>query len=82
MHSAGIEAMGILMDRMYARHAGKPDEAALVRADLQKLAPACCWTEGTWEAMGLDWNEVQNTPKHIRALSDTLVRLYAARVSR
>ncbi len=82
MHSAGIEAMGILMDRMYARHAGKSDEGNLVKADLQKLAPACCWTDGTWETIGLDWNEIQNTPKHIRALSDTLVRLYAVRVSR
>ena len=26
MHSAGIEAMGVLMDRVYARHAGKPNE--------------------------------------------------------
>ena len=82
MHSAGIEAMGILMDRMLARHAGKSDEAQAVKNDLQKLAPNCCWTEGTWEAIGLDWNEVQNTPKHIRTLADTLVRLYASRVSR
>jgi DGQHR domain-containing protein len=82
MHSAGIEAMGILMDRMLARHAGKPDEAAAIKADLLRLAPSCRWTEGTWETMGLAWNEVQNTPKHIRALSDTLVRLYSARSSR
>ena len=82
MHSAGIEAMGILMDRMFARHAGKPDEAHAIKADLAKLAPSCHWTEGTWDAMGLPWNEIQNTPKHIRALSDTLVRLYSARASR
>jgi DGQHR domain-containing protein len=82
MHSAGIEAMGILMDRMFARHAGKPDEAHAIKAELAKLAPSCRWTEGTWDAMGLPWNEIQNTPKHIRALSDTLVRLYSARASR
>jgi DGQHR domain-containing protein len=82
MHSAGVEAMGILMDRMFARHAGKPDEAQAIKADLVKLAPACRWTEGTWDAMGLPWNEVQNTPKHIRGLSDALVRLYSARASR
>ena len=82
MHSAGIEAMGILMDRILARHAGKSDEAQAVKADLQRLAPHCCWTEGTWEGLGLEWNDIQNTPRHIRALADTLVRLYANRVPR
>jgi hypothetical protein len=78
MHSAGIEAMGILMDRMLARHGGKNNEAHAIKADLQKIAPHCCWTEGTWETMGIEWNEVQNTPKHIRSLADTLIRLYAS----
>jgi DGQHR domain-containing protein len=82
MHSAGIEAMGVLMDRMLARHVGKPGEAQAIKADLQRLAPSCRWTDGTWDTMGLAWNEVQNTPKHIRALSDTLVRLYSARSTR
>jgi DGQHR domain-containing protein len=82
MHTAGIEAMGILMDRMLARHAGKKDESHAIKADLQKIAPHCCWTEGTWDTMGLEWNEVQNTPKHIRTLADTLIRLYASSVSK
>jgi DGQHR domain-containing protein len=82
MHSAGIEAMGILMDRVLARHAGKNDEAHAIKVDLQKIAPHCCWTEGTWEPMGLEWNEVQNTPKHIRTLADALIRIYAGAVSR
>jgi len=82
MHSAGIEAMGTLMDRMFARHAGKTDEAHAVKSDLLKIASSCCWTEGTWDAMGLEWNEIQNTPKHIRALSDSLVRLHASSVSK
>jgi DGQHR domain-containing protein len=77
MHSAGIEAMGILMDRVLARHAGKSDETQAIKSDLQRIAPRCCWTEGTWEHSGLDWNEVQNTPKHIRTLADTLIRLYS-----
>ncbi len=78
MHSAGIEAMGILMDRILARHAGKHDEAHAIKADLQKIAPHCCWTEGAWETLGIEWNEVQNTPKHIRSLADTLIRIYAS----
>jgi DGQHR domain-containing protein len=82
MHSAGIEAMGILMDRMLARHAGKSDESHAIKVDLQKIARHCCWTDGTWETMGLEWNEVQNTPKHIRTLADTLIRLYASSSSK
>jgi DGQHR domain-containing protein len=82
MHSAGIEAMGILMDRMMARHGSGANARVGIRAELHKIADDCCWTEGTWESMGLDWNEVQNTPKHIRVLSDALVRLYASSISR
>ena len=82
MHSAGIEAMGVLMDRMYARHAGKADEYHAVRHDLELMAPHCHWTEGEWEGLGLSWNEIQQTPRHIRSLTDALVRIYTSRVPR
>lgn len=82
MHSAGIEAMGVLMDRVYARHAGKTNEYQVIRQDLERIAPDCCWTDGEWDALGLAWNEIQNTPRHIRGLADTLVRLSVSRVSR
>jgi hypothetical protein len=82
MHSAGIEAMGILMDKVLARHTGKRGEKQSIKADLAKLAPHCAWTEGSWEVINLEWNEIQNNPKHIRALSDVLVRLYASVVPR
>jgi DGQHR domain-containing protein len=78
MHSAGIEAMGVLMDKMIARHGGRHDEEKAIRTDLQRMAPECHWTEGVWEGLNLEWNEIQNTPKHIRGLADTLVRLYSA----
>ena len=82
MHSAGIEAMGILMDKVLARHAGKRDAQQSIKADLTKLARHCAWTEGSWDVINLEWNEIQNNPKHIRALSDVLVRLYASAVPR
>jgi DGQHR domain-containing protein len=82
MHSAGIEAMGILMDKVLARHAGKRESQQSVKADLAKLASHCAWTEGSWDVINLHWNEIQNNPKHIRALSDVLVRLYASVVPR
>lgn len=82
MHSAGIEAMGILMDKVLARHAGKRDETHAIKSDLAKFARHCAWTRGSWDILGLEWNEIQNTSRHIRALSDALVRLYASVVPR
>lgn len=77
MHSAGLLAMGLLMDRIYAR-LSPDDDVAAVQREVEKVAQVCHWTKGTWESLGLAWNEIQNTPQHIRRLQDTLVRAYAA----
>ncbi len=77
MHSAGLMAMGLLMDAIYARL--PPDAGApTVQRELETVAPFCRWTKGTWETIGLAWNEVQNTPPHVKKLQDALVRAYAA----
>jgi DGQHR domain-containing protein len=81
MHSAGIEAMGVLMDRIYAKLSGNEDYNA-VRKELEKVAPACRWTSGTWESLGVAWNEIQSTPKDIKKLQDSLVRTYTNSVRR
>jgi len=39
------------------------------------LAPHCCWTGGTWEGLGLAWNEIQSTSQHITKLSDHLMHI-------
>jgi hypothetical protein len=78
MHSAGIEAMGVLMDRIYARLAGADENEAVVRRELEKVAPACRWTKGTWDDLGVAWNEIQNTPRDIKKLQDALVHAYSA----
>jgi DGQHR domain-containing protein len=75
MHSAGIQAMGVLMDRIMTRLHGQTDPRREIQQSLRRLRPHCCWTEGTWEGLGLKWNEVQNVTKHVRGLSDLLVRL-------
>lgn len=80
MHSAGLLAMGVLMDRIYARVAPYPDVAA-IENELRKVAPACRWTHGTWEGLGVAWNEVQNTPRDIRRLQAALVQAYVSRGS-
>ncbi len=75
MHSAGIEAMGFLMDRIMSRASGMPDAQRQVREGLARIAPFCAWTEGAWKPLGLRWDEIQNTSRHIKELADLLVRL-------
>jgi DGQHR domain-containing protein len=76
MHSAGIEAMGVLMDRIYARFSGTEGTYDAVKKELERVAPACRWTKGTWESLGVAWNEIQSTPRDIKRLQDALVRAY------
>ncbi|BAL73762.1 DGQHR domain-containing protein DpdB [Bradyrhizobium cosmicum] len=75
MHSAGIQAVGVLMDRIMTRLHGRDDPKNEIRQSLRRLRPHCHWTSGTWEGLGLKWDEVQNVPKHVRGLADLLVRL-------
>lgn len=75
MHSAGIRAMGALMDPILFRADGYADRSAVVRDRLRALAPYCCWTEGVWDGLGLAWDQIQSTSQHITKLSDYLLRL-------
>jgi hypothetical protein len=77
MHSAGIEAMGVLMDRVYARLSGGSEDFKTVRKELERVAPHCRWTKGSWESLGVAWNEIQSTPRDIKRLQDALVRAYS-----
>jgi len=78
MHSAGIEAMGVLMDRIFARLAGGDEDAQTVQRELERVAPSCRWTKGNWDSLGIAWNDIQNIPRDIKRLQDALVRAYAA----
>jgi DGQHR domain-containing protein len=75
MHSAGIRAMGAVMDQVMLRADAAPSPEADVNASLERLSPHCRWTEGSWEELGWEWNEVQSTPRHIKVLSEHLIRL-------
>lgn len=77
MHSAGIEAMGVLMDRIYARIQPTSD-LRVVERELRKISEFCRWTEGTWETLGIAWNEIENTHRDIRKLQTVLVNVYSA----
>lgn len=78
MHSAGIEAMGVLMDRIYARLSSVEVNGRVLKRELRKVAPSCRWTKGTWESLGTPWNEIQNTTRDIKKLQDALVRAYTS----
>src|SRR5262249_55017128 len=77
MHGAGIRAMGRLMDRvMSVVDPSQPEVAEAVRKDLALLSPYCHWTDGRWEELRMNWDEVQSVPRHINELSNYLIRTY------
>jgi DGQHR domain-containing protein len=77
MHGAGIRAMGRLMDRvMSIINPSQSDAAEAVRKDLALLSPYCHWTDGKWEELRMNWDEVQSVPRHINELSNYLIRTY------
>jgi DGQHR domain-containing protein len=75
MHSAGIRAMGALMDPIMLRADSAASPEAEVRESLRRLAPQCRWTAGAWDQLQWRWNEVQSTGQSISKLTDYLVRL-------
>lgn len=78
MHSAGIISMGMLMDRIYAKISGQQETYEAVLKELSKVAPHCAWTSGQWPIINTQWNEVQSTPQSIKALQESLIRIYMA----
>jgi DGQHR domain-containing protein len=75
MHSAGIEAMGYLMDRIMSRASGAVDPRRHAVEALGRIAPHCAWTRGRWPDLEREWNDIQNVGRDIRLLSNQLVRL-------
>ncbi len=75
MHSAGIAAMSLLMDRVMSRAAPGADLYAHAFDALARIAPHCRWTGGRWVELQRDWNEIQNLARDIKMLSGHLARL-------
>jgi DGQHR domain-containing protein len=80
MHSAGIESMGVLMDRIYAKLSSASNDYKSIKKEVQRITHVCKWTSGKWESMGVEWNEIQNTTRDIKKLQDTLVRAYTSQI--
>jgi hypothetical protein len=75
MHSTGIEAMSLLMDRMMSRAAPDTDLELHATDALSRVAPHCRWTSGRWQELQREWNEIQNIGRDIKLLSGYLARL-------
>lgn len=75
MHSAGIEAMSLLMDRIMSRAAPGEDLQLHATNALIRIAPHCRWTSGRWQELQRDWHEIQNVGRDIKLLSGHLARL-------
>lgn len=72
VHSAGITALGHIMDAAFAL---KGAETVGQFIDVLKiLKPYCAWSSGTWnfEPNPKQWSEVQNTPRDIAQLREYL----------
>lgn len=75
LHSAGITALGALMDYLSPRLTKRGSEEQFYLSVLGSMAPECAWTSGRWPDMDCAWNHVESTAKDIRLLSDQLIRL-------
>lgn len=75
MHTAGIRAMGALMDQIMIRANGMADPMTEVRSSLGRIAPYCRWTKGRWEDLNWAWNDINAISTHINRLRDHLMVL-------
>ncbi|ATE52688.1 DGQHR domain-containing protein DpdB [Actinosynnema pretiosum] len=79
MHGVGIRAMGRLMDKVMMNVSlSSKDLVGEVEAELARVAAQCRWTAGRWDELGIQWNELQNTPRHISILSNHIIRVYVS----
>ncbi|WPH16280.1 DGQHR domain-containing protein DpdB [Variovorax paradoxus] len=82
MHSAGIAALGDLMDRMAARVTTRKGQREYFATELARIKKDCAWTAGMWKGLDREWDQIQNTPQDVKMLSQTLVQLYAQKIKR
>ena len=67
-----------VFDSWPGRHARiqADDDVKLIEKELQRVVPLCRWTKGTWDSLGVAWNEIQSTPRDIKRLQNALVQAY------
>jgi DGQHR domain-containing protein len=76
VHSAGIIAMGFVLEELYSRH--KARTISDFESGLQLLHGHTHWTNGSWD-FGPEgqrpWNHIQNTNRDIHLLTDHLLHV-------
>lgn len=82
LHGAGIVAMGFLMDEIARRLPMDLPDPEDFAAELKTIKDDCAWTEGTWHFADdniSQWNDIQNTAKDVKRLTDYLLSRYRSR---
>jgi len=78
-HGVGVAAMGFVMDHLYCeRYDASQWNPAMLVDTLDSIRMHCAWTKGEWRFDGhsvRQWNELQNTEKDIRLLTNHFRRL-------
>jgi DGQHR domain-containing protein len=86
VHGVGIVSLGCLMDEItYELRGEELPSSRRYAAHLRLISDDCHWTTGTWPFAFDDhrrWNELQNTPRDIKVLTDYLVGRYRLAVRR
>ena len=84
VHGAGIVSMGFIMDAIADRYHDAPNTSfEHFLLDWKGMQPLCKWTNGYWDFGGnvtRKWNEIQNTTKDIRLLTNYLLLQYRTSV--
>src|SRR3546814_12214947 len=65
MHSAGIAAIGALMDHLMPRATQHAAPAQFFGRTLQAMAPHCAWTCGRWPDMDRAWDQVRSEERRV-----------------
>ena len=86
-HGAGIISMGYLMDTIAFRLSSKWESVPpnAFEKEIRTFGEALAWTDGNWQfscEIQMPWNEIQNTSRHIDLLTNYLVRIYRASLSK
>jgi DGQHR domain-containing protein len=83
-HGVGIASVGFLMDAIVETYIGEGFEVTVEYCieELEPLRDHCHWTGGEWvfsDGSQRRWNDLQNTPRDIRLLTEHLDWLYNGR---
>jgi len=77
MHGTGLYAVGALMDTIMRNI--NPNDRKIenrITKELTKLKPHCKWSNGRWDELELEWNDIENISKHKKMLSAYLIRKF------